>query len=135
MQIGDKVNYVPAAAHALDRDSRGNYPFVIGRKSRERVPGTNRFEEVVVEMQGAALDAYLRELSNSPERGNEKDKGLLLVRPCQLWSAVVTSVNEDDTVDLDIAYPRHSGVTLHYGNVPVTSSNATDLTPHTCHTV
>src|SRR5437016_5329503 len=120
--IGDSVQYVPAEDHALDRDSNGNYPWVLGwkdlRGNTEELTDSKRIDEVI---------AHIRR-HNDAEAERKK---LIFIRPARTWPAVVRAVNDNGTVDLDIQ-GNTSGVTLHYSGVPYLKNPST-FKPHTCY--
>lgn len=132
MKVGDKVRYVPHSIHALHKDIAGDYPWHIGRKRVVRQPTTEGIEnvEVVEKLEGKALDVFLADIKRAPDR-KEAMKKLCLIAPKQVWPAVVTAVNADGTVALDVQANR-SGITLHEPRVSV---NQAEALPHSCHSV
>jgi hypothetical protein len=122
LEVGDKVEYVPALLHALQRDPRdGSYPWRIARRRAKK--GQESHEE----LQGPEVEKYLAFIRRHA-RPEEELKNLSLIAPRTTWPATVTAVNEDDTVNLDIQSPN--GFTLHYNGIPVGEGLA--YKPHTC---
>jgi hypothetical protein len=120
LNTGDKVEYVPAEAHALDRDQLGNYPWVIGRRNHRGD---------VEELTSKEVDEAMSFIRRHPSPQEERQK-LVSVRPATTWPAVVRNYHVDDgTVDLDIQGIQ-SGVTLHYNRVPV--MERASQKPHSC---
>jgi len=131
MQKLDQVYYLPDKAHAFDKGLSGNYPWVFGRKRIVHVPRAHgHFEsrEEMDELKGRDLEQFIEMLRRSPNK-QEMLKDIVLLRPCEAWPAVVTCVNPDGTVDLDVQ-SNNSGCTLHYRNVVVDHSRTRD---HSCH--
>lgn len=116
--VGDEVWYLPHSCHAFSEGSDGSFPYVVGEKVGDSVREMNRSE----------LRDRLKVAKRSSQKVNDqKVSRLVLVRPDKPWHGVVRSVNNDGTVDLDIASNR-SGITLHYNGVRVTNEDST----HTC---
>ncbi len=120
MQVGDKVKYVPAECYAFNRNPNGGYPWDMGKKVIIREGG--KVSEGVEKLTGKALEAML----SASRRGNTVRA--VLMHPNCTWDAVVTSVNEDGTVNLDVQ-SNNGGVTLHENNVSISDGKE----PDTCH--
>lgn len=126
VQPGDKLLYAPDECHALIKNrATGEYPWVIGVKRTERLNG--RIVERVDELSGSEIDRAVAQARAQVDKGAALSK-LVLVRPRHFWDATVTAVNDDGTVDVDIADPRH-GSTLRCSNVKIDPNKAA----HTCH--
>jgi hypothetical protein len=136
LSVGDKVGYVPHTHHAMRCDVRtGDLPWVFGRKIMRRgLTAKDPMEEVTIELNGQQLEAFLFELKNSPNR-EQKRKELVFLRPTKLWNAVVTAVNDNGTVDLDVE-SNQAGFTLHEKNIAVSGRKTltvdTEWVHHTC---
>lgn len=118
MNIGDQVFYVPHQCHAKEKDAQGNLQWVVGAEVTKYVNG--RAQKVVQELTGKALEQYLK--SKRP---------IQYIRPAVVWPAIVTQVNDNGTVNLNIQ-GANTGVTLHYDNVSI---DEVSQEPHTCHPV
>ena len=137
MNPEDKVFYIPHAAHALQKNLRGEYSWIMGWKTKVIKKG--QLVDEVEELEGAKLDEYIAQIRRHPQPEVEK-KNLVFLRPNPnaLWPATVASVNPDGTVNLDILAHATlvggqyigNGVTLHYRNVPADHAKKS---PHTCH--
>lgn len=125
MQVGDKVQYIPAKCHALNRDIKGDYPWVLGQRRFKRVGG-KQIEEIE-ELKDKRIGEYLTYLSRHPNPDKEREN-LVFIRPRETWPSVITAINEDDTVDLDVQ-SNQGGFTLHLKGIRV-SDSTTD--PNTC---
>lgn len=134
-QVGDVVEYLPHVCHAFNCNANNEYPWVIGLKQNPRYvinPSTGEQEVVedVVEVdEGHLHRAVLPNLLNAPD-SREQRKRLVPLRPKRPWKAVVTEVNPDGTLDLDINSNVGTGmITLGYAKVPV---DETGKLPHSC---
>lgn len=135
LEKDDEVNYLPDELHAFHRDHNGDYTWVIGVRKRvpvlEGTPGQTI--EHIQELSTRELDNQLKVLRRHPNP-NEERKKFVLLRPAKPWKGVVTQVNDDGTVNLDIEVGN--GFTLHYDNVKVDQSkNYTHKNKHTCHPI
>lgn len=120
MQVGDQVKYVPAMCYARDPNPGGGYPWDMGRKIVRRE--NNQMVEVIEKVTGNELG----KLVATAKRGGANK--LVLIAPNCVWNAVVTAVNEDGTVNLDVQ-SNNGGVTLHEDNVKISDAKE----PDTCH--
>jgi hypothetical protein len=127
---GSRVYYLPHLIHALNRDISGEMSWVMGHKKvshyQTGFPGQMQAREEVVELSGVQLDKLLDAVKRHPNSA-EAGKFIVPVRPRSPWPAIVTAINPDGTVDLDVQ-SNNGGVTLHYGSVPVSEADE----PHTC---
>ena len=131
MEIGQRVDYLPAAHYATHRDLKGDYAWVIGRKRIDYdvdARGNRQPRETVVEMSPNEAEVYLDALRRHPNPAEEK-KNLVLLRPAKAWTAVVTAIGEDGSVDLDVTVGN--GFTLHERGVRVTRPGQ-PWSGHTC---
>lgn len=124
---GDELCYIPDECHALIKNRlTGQYPWVIGKKKRTNVRG--KIVEQVEELSGTATDAFLAGIRKLQTNKEEAMSQVVFLRPNGHWKATVRNVNEDGTVDVDIADPRN-GSTLHCDGVKIDNNKAA----HTCH--
>ena len=123
-QVGDKVLYLPHVNHALHLH-HGDLGWVIGRK--HSTPTRNGMVEEVEELWGDRLTEFLGALKRSPNSSQER-ANMVFIRPNKPWPAVITAVNDDGTVNVDIdagnGFTLHETVKLHKEGPP--------HTPHTC---
>lgn len=126
MEVGDTVMYVPPVHHALHKDVNGHRPWVLG--IREMRVQNGKQTPVVRELQNTKEeDEVLEMIHRAPDRERAK-QDLVLIRPRVKWPAVVTGVNFDGTVNLDVQ-GQLSGVTLHEKNVRIDEAGKHG---HTC---
>lgn len=123
-EVGQKVNYVPDQAHALDRDANGNYPWVLGFP---RFTSAGKME--IEELAGHRIEEVLNAIRRHPNPAEERRK-LTFIRPCKVWPATITAAHEDGTVNLDIQ-GHNGGVTIHYEKVPYVEAG--QARPHSCY--
>lgn len=129
-EIKDRVMYLPHSCHAKEKDTYGGYPWAIGRKRQKVVAG--KLQHIVEELEGRDLDEFLKSVRSGPNPA-EAAKNVVYLRPKSVWPALVRSVNEDGTVNLDIV-GGNPGVTLHYDNVPVKALyDLKDEDSHVCY--
>lgn len=135
MDVGDSVEYMPHICHAYNGNQNNEYPWVIGQKRNphyETDPKTGEkvlVEDIVELDEGHLHRNVLPLISRAPDIREERKK-LVPVRPKNPWPAVVRSINDDGTVDLDIVSNVGVGmVTLHYNRVPV---DVDGKIPHSC---
>ena len=132
--VGDVVEYLPHECHAFNCNTKNEYPYVVGMKSNphyETNPTTGRQEVVedIVEIdEGYLHRSVLPQVRNAPNPKDQKSN-LVPLRPQNPWSAVVRAVNDNGTLDLDIASNVGGGITLHYNGVPVDKDRRM---PHSC---
>ena len=134
-QVGDEVQYLPHVCHAFNCDQNNEYPWVIGLRANPRYetnPATGEKElvEDVIEVDEGTLNrTVLPGIHRMPDQSQER-KRLVPLRPKKPWKALVTKVNEDGTMDLDVTSNVGNGMlTLHYCRVPVDGSGKV---PHSC---
>ena len=134
-QVGDVVEYLPHVCHAFNCNANNEYPWVIGerknpRYERDPVTGEEKLVEDVVELdEGKMHRNVLPFLQHLPNPKEERQRYVPL-RPKRPWKALVTKVNPDGTVDLDVESNVGSGMlTLHYKSIAV---DETGQVPHTC---
>jgi len=118
MEVGDKVLYVPSLNHALETDANGVTVWEIGLKKTVRSNTGKMTEETEVL---TSLRRIKEELRTNKDR-------VVYVKPNRLWKGIVTQVNEDGTVSLDLPGNK-TGTTLSYINVKVDHSKTK---AHTC---
>jgi hypothetical protein len=132
LQIGDKVGYVPDMVHALQRDSRGKRPWVIGRAGKITIIGKGP-EKVrqteIEELNGKELETFLRGIRRAPDPVAARKK-LRFINPREVWPGIVTAVNEDGTVNIDTYRPSMPTATWHYRNLKMDPKKSI---PHTVH--
>jgi len=109
VEKGDRVSYVPDAAHALNKDRDGNYAWAhYNKRDKDKEPLSH--DEV---------DAHL--VSHVITHKGRNSFLLVPLEPTEgvAWKAIVTGVNPDGTVNLDIPHPdpNLAGVTLNYNNI------------------
>jgi hypothetical protein len=99
--VGDTVAYVPEIDQALHPDAAGNLPWSWRYvKDGSPVPA------------GTKIQRFAHQTSHVDPRNHpvEPDK------PCTLWEARITALNQDGTAALEIGHPRGSWL-LHYPKV------------------
>jgi hypothetical protein len=136
LEVGDEVNYLPHECHAYNCNANNEYPWVIGERKNphyEENPDTGEKElvEDVVELdEGNFHRVVLPAINRSPDP-KEARKRLVPLHPKKPWKAVVSNVNSDGTVNLDVESNVGTGMTiLHYVNVPLDEAKKSH---HTCH--
>ncbi len=104
-KVGDSVQYVPDKCNALDEHSPGMFAWQLGWMVNTK---TKKVEP---------LTSYVRikeQMRHIRQRPEDKER-LVPIKPQVTWDAVVTDVNEDGTLGLDIKVP--GGATHHYDNI------------------
>lgn len=132
MNIGDQIGYVPSSTYAMHPNqvngphgAVNDFPWVFGLLPEFSVKdGETKPKELTQQ----EAQQFITQLKRHPNP-SEQRKRLVFLRPCVAWPAVVTLVNEDGTVNIDIQ-SNQGGFTLHERNVKIDS---TKKTPHTCH--
>jgi len=127
LQVGESVRYVPARYNANKLDGDHEYPWAIGRRSRDG-KGVDELtgRDLVVFLAGMRRRAahLARNVTLGPE-GNAHTaalaKQILLLRPNKTWAARVREVYQDGSALLDIQNqtiweddPTKVCVTLHH---------------------
>lgn len=113
VQVGDTLSYIPDTCHALTAGPAG-YPWVVGVKEKTIDHSKRGASKEVVELTADQLSKRIKSIRKHPRAKEQMDK-LVFIRPKTLWPAKVTAVNEDGTVNLDVAVG--GGVTLHCDNI------------------
>ncbi len=117
VSVGDRVYYLPDNCHATNQNADGSYPYVMGLRTATFDQRTQKQSFTVRELDDRQLKEYLNFVRRSPNVGAERGN-LVPLRPAAAWPAIVTAVNANGTVDLDVA-SNNGGVTLHYRNIKV----------------
>jgi hypothetical protein len=134
LKPGDRAWYLPDVVFSRSQDRlTGDYPWAFGKRTRQRGPGgRGEAEGEVVELSPRDTAEHLRVAGRSPAGAGEHRR-LVPLRPSTRWPAVVRSVNDDGTVNLDVA-SQNGGVTLHIDNLPVAPPHE-PWSGHTCRAV
>jgi len=118
-KVGDKVKYVPHSIHAHQMNKDG-FPFVFGWKEGKNVKQLTQDEALL----------KLKHIKKQPASHAANERAKLVPLHCHKpWDAVVTAVNEDGSLNLDISDPT-TGATLHYPGVKI---DPTARAMHSCH--
>ena len=126
LAVGDKCWYIPGRAHAFVKDKNNSFPWVFGLRKGFAVRGGEQVEDIK-EMTDADALGYFALMRNAPTPGDLR-AAIVLIRPKQRWPAVVTGVNADGTVTLDVQH-HNDAVTLHETAVAVDEA---EKKPHSC---
>lgn len=107
MNVGDKVNYIPGEAHAMDVLSDGSFVYQFGRMENGKIiPLSNQEAKQAASMVARGL-GY----------GSPNSFIKIGPRPEVLWKAIILALNDDGTALLEIE-SHLAGITLEYNNVP-----------------
>lgn len=116
VDLGDNVLYSADKCHAYQIDRNGNYCFKFKAKYSNGE---------IKDVKDVELPKYIAMVKSTPHMSGT----LIPDRPREMWDAIVTGVNEDGTLNLDIKDPN-GFATHHCNNVPF---DPTKKKPHSWH--
>jgi hypothetical protein len=123
MKAGDVVWYVPSEIYAFQAGPDGELPLALGKSMP---PDTAHESAWVQPLDDRATKLLVSDMRKVPNARAERSK-LVVTGTRTLWPAYIHSVNDDGTVNLDVA--GGGGATLHCPRVKVDPGKSL----HSCH--